>query len=542
MFATCFGRAKRAYLKARHWLPFALLLILPLVRCGQYLSQFTDEDREITLTYVSDNSSTFQFDANGGYITVQFYADRFVNYSIRYGADCTGGTLAATLPQSGTAGANITVAARMNYTELMANSGKGLICVADKANYKQASLTKTFSTSSITNYVTQYNETNGASGAALSSGVSGEFQMFQVEQTSPNWSNNSVNRDGGTTKQTGVDFNYGMLMAIDVNDGYKQKFFVVDRNNHRILIFNSIPLSNAVNPDIVVGQADFTSGGSATTATSFNQPTALAVCSDGKMFVADSQNNRVAGYNRVPTANGSAMDFVLGQANFTTGTATSATATTLSIPYGVSCISSRLYIVDRGYHRIVVHTPVPTANTAAAFAIGQANLTSGTLGTDYSTTPYLNEPVQVLYTGSQFIITEAFNNRAVVFNSLPTAAGAFPVYRIGQLLITDSSANQGGVNPNQSSLSGPRGMAYRSGKLAIADTNNHRIMFFDLPITANTPNATHQMGQPDFSTGTVPGTTAKGTFNSPKDVLFDGSYIRVQDRGNNRMQVLALPF
>ena len=450
--------------------------------------------------------------------------------------------MAATLPQSGSADAGVTVSARMNYKELMANAGTGWICVADKAAYQKTSLAKTFSVSTIANYVNQFNDSRGASGAPLSSGVSAEFQMFQTEQTSPGWSNNSLNRDGGATKQNGVNFNFGMLVAIDVNDEYKQKFFVVDRNNHRILIFNAIPASNAVNPDVVVGQAGFTSGASATTASGFNEPTAVAVCADGKMFVADSQNNRVAGFNRVPTANGASMDFVLGQTNFTTGTATAVSATTLSVPYGVACISSRLYIADRGYNRIVVHSAVPTANTAASFAIGQANLAAGGSGTDYSGTPYLNEPVQVLYTGSQFFITEALNHRVVVFSSLPSAAGAMPTYRIGQALITGGAANQGGANPTQSSLSGPLGMAYRSGKLAIADTDNHRLMFYDLPITANNPNATHQMGQANFTTGTLPGTTARGTFNSPKDVLFDGNYIRVQDRGNNRLQVVSLPF
>lgn len=512
--------------------------------CAHYLSQFTDEDKDILLTYAGDNSSTLNFDASGGFITVQFSADRFVNFTIRYGAGCTGGALAGVLPQSGSADAGVSVFARMNYADLIANSGTGWICVEDKAAYKKASLAKTFPTSGITSYATQVNETNGASGPALTTGVSAEYQLFQTEQASPGWSNKFINRDGGTTKQNGVDFNYAMLVAIDVNDSYKRKFFVVDRNNHRILILNRIPLSNAVSPDVVVGQADFTSGGLGTTAANFNQPTAMTVCADGKMFVADSQNNRVAGYNRIPTTNGASMDFVLGQTNFTTGTATAASATTLSIPYGVSCISSRLYIADRGYHRLVVHNPVPTGNTAAAFAVGQPDLITATMGADYSlpTPSYLNEPVQVLYSGSQFFIADAFNSRVLVFNSIPTAAGAIPVFNVGQILVSDSSVNQGGVNPTDKSLARPRGMAFRSGKLAVADTENHRLIFHDLPITANNPTATHQMGQPDMNTGTLAGVTAKGTFNNPRDLLFDGSYIWVQDRGNNRLQVLALPF
>ena len=126
-----------------------VLFSLLVSHCGRYLSQFSDEDLPIRITYAGDNSGSMNVDQTGGYITVQFSADRFVNYSIRYGADCTSGTLAQTLPQSGSAAAGETVSARMNYTELMANSGSGWICVADKAAYQKASLRKTFSVSVI---------------------------------------------------------------------------------------------------------------------------------------------------------------------------------------------------------------------------------------------------------------------------------------------------------------------------------------------------------------------------------------------------------
>ena len=513
--------------------------------CARYLSQFTDEDREIVLSYVGDNSSTMQVDANGGFITVQFYADRYVNYSIRYGADCTSGTLAQILPQSGSAAAAETVSARMNYTELMANSGSGMICVADNAAYKKASLVKTFSTSAISGYVTQYNETYGASGTPLSTGQTSEFEMFQVEQSSPSWSNNLINRDGGAAKQNGVSFNYGMVTAIDVNDGYKLKLFVIDRNNNRVLVFNSIPTSNAASPDVVIGQPDFVTGTAGITQQKLDQPVAAAVCANGRLYISDRTNHRVAGFNRIPVSNGANMDFVLGQPDYVTNTLVAVSSTSLNLPYGVSCISNKLYVADRGNNRVVVFNPPPTSTaTAASFAVGQPNLTSSTAGADYtSITNYLNNPGLIMYSGSQFFIADIGNNRVLVINSLPTAALASPSYVIGQLSSLGTTANQCNcTTPGQNTLSGARSLAFRSGKLAIADTGNHRLTFYNLPISFNTPNATHQMGQPDFSTGTVPGTTAKGTFSSPKDLIFDGNYIWVQDSGNNRLQRLLLPF
>lgn len=519
--------------------------------CAHYLSQFTDEDKDILLTYAGDNSSTLNFDASGGFITVQFSADRFVNYTIRYGAGCTGGALAGVLPQSGSADAGVTVSARMNYSDLMANSGTGWICVTDKAAYQKASLGKTFSTSAINNYVTQYNETYGASGAPLSTGTTTEFEIFQVEQAAPAWSNNLVNRDGGTTKQAGVSLNYGMLTAFDPNDGYKLKMFVIDRSNNRVLIFNSIPGSNSTNADVVIGQTDFVTGTAGVTQQNFDQPVSATVCSDGRLFISDRSNHRIAGFNRIPQSNGAPMDFVLGQAGFTVNPLVAASASTFNLPYGVSCISSRLYVADRGNNRVVVFNPPPTSTGAtASFVIGQQDMVTATPGADYTsfpipTTSYLNNPGQVIYTGSQFFVADIGNNRVLVFSSLPSAALATPVYVIGQPSSSGTTANQCGVcpaPPGQKTLSGPRSLAYRSGKLAIGDTGNNRLVFHDLPISGSNLSATHQMGQPNFSTGTVPGTTAKGTFSSPKDVIFDGNYIWVQDSGNNRLQYLALPF
>lgn len=512
--------------------------------CARYLAQFTDEDQPIRITYVGDNSASLNVDANGGYITVQFSADRFVNFTIRYGSDCTSGALAAVLPQSGSAESGVTVSARMNFSELMANSGSGFICLADKAAYQKASLKKTFSTTAINAYVTQYNETYGASGSPLATGINTEYEMFQVEQASPGWSNNLVNRDGGTTKQSGVSLNYGLSTAIDPNDGYKLKMFLIDRNNHRVLVFDSIPRSNAEAPSIVIGQANFTAGSAGVTQQNFDQPVSAAVCADGRLFISDRSNHRVAAFNRIPQASGAAMDFVLGQAGFTANTLAAASASTFNLPYGVSCISNRLYVSDRGNNRVVVYNSVPSANVAASFAIGQPNLTSSTPGSDYTAVSnYLNNPAQVMYSGSQFFVADIGNNRVLVYSSLPSAALASPVFVIGQLSSLGTTANQCNcTTPGQNTLSGPRAMAFRSGKLAIADTGNHRLTFYNLPISFNTPNATHQMGQPDFSTGTVPGTTAKGTFSSPKDMIFDGNYIWAQDSGNNRLQYLALPF
>ncbi len=83
----------------------------------------------------------------------------------------------------------------------------------------------------------------------------------------------------------------------------------------------------------------------------------MSVCSNGKMFVADRNNNRVMVFNRVPTANGAAADFVIGQPDFVmNGAAT--TATGLNHPYAAYCMANKLFVVEQGNHRILVFDPI----------------------------------------------------------------------------------------------------------------------------------------------------------------------------------------
>ena len=95
---------------------------------------------------------------------------------------------------------------------------------------------------------------------------------------------------------------------------------VADTNHNRVLIWNRIPTSNNAPADVVVGQPNFT-----TTSVPGNTPNAKSMrgpqgvwIQNGRLYVADTQNNRVLIFNRIPTSNGVAADVVLGQPDFTT--------------------------------------------------------------------------------------------------------------------------------------------------------------------------------------------------------------------------------
>jgi len=79
-----------------------------------------------------------------------------------------------------------------------------------------------------------------------------------------------------------------------------------DTYNNRVLIWNSLPSSMNHPPDVVVGQTSFTSKsfpGHIPAASSLRGPGGVWI-QGGKLFIADTQNDRVLIYNSIPTANG----------------------------------------------------------------------------------------------------------------------------------------------------------------------------------------------------------------------------------------------
>jgi hypothetical protein len=196
---------------------------------------------------------------------------------------------------------------------------------------------------------------------------------------------------------------------------------------------------------------------------------------NGKLFVADTQNNRVMIYNRIPTTNGASADVVLGASDFTsfvepdlTKQTTSATATNLLNPVSVTSDGIRLFVTDLGYNRILVWNSIPTSNGAAAdFALGQPDLTSALAnngfkldpadttatpkqipvlctesnGTDTNSNPTyprscnatLNFPRFALSTGDRLFVADGGNDRVLVYSKTPTQSGASADYVIGQI-------------------------------------------------------------------------------------------------------------
>ena len=163
--------------------------------------------------------------------------------------------------------------------------------------------------------------------------------------------------------------------------------WVADGGNHRVLRFTDAKNkadANGAAADGVLGQSNFNSGSAnangTVAAATLNNPAGMVASNDGTLWVADGGNNRVLRFaDAAHQPNGATANGVLGQPNFTSGSATSATTTTLQSPGGLAMSSDgTLWVADGGNNRMVryddaAHQP----NGAAADGVlGQPNFTS----------------------------------------------------------------------------------------------------------------------------------------------------------------------
>jgi hypothetical protein len=97
-----------------------------------------------------------------------------------------------------------------------------------------------------------------------------------------------------------------------------------------------------------------------------------------------------------------------------------------------------------------------------------------------------------------------------------------------------------GFPVNKQCFDAPSGLAAQGSKLAIADRNNHRVLFFELPITADYAAAQQVLGQSSMTTNAA--ATSQAGLNNPRSLLFDNGYIWISDSTNNRVVVRQLPY
>jgi uncharacterized protein (TIGR03437 family) len=309
---------------------------------------------------------------------------------------------------------------------------------------------------------------------------------------------------------------------------------VADTDNNRVLIWQNPPRVSGQPADNVIGQPDLTHNGTSVppTATSLRGPSGVWIA-NGKLFVADTQDNRILIYNKIPVSNNVAADVVVGQPNFTTFvepdlTQTNATpnASNMQTPVSVTTDATHMYVADLAQSRILIWNTIPTANGAAAdVAVGQPNLVSAV--SNYS---YTINSTAVDADGHPTDVTPVMCQSNAAYAATVGQTGATAV---------DTTTNTT-LYPARcaATLSLPRFALSDGTRLFVADGGNDRVLVYNSIPTQSGQRADAILGEPDeFSDNTGQNPDGSDAFQTPVSLAYDGLNLYVGDTYNRRVLI-----
>ena len=327
---------------------------------------------------------------------------------------------------------------------------------------------------------------------------------------------------------------------------------VADTANNRVLLWKSIPTVNGQAADIVLGQTSFTSVALVTvTASGMRGPQGVWI-QGSKLFVADTQNNRVLIWNTIPTQNNQPADVVLGQPDFTTAPPVNQVSATLTAsasimlsPTSVTSDGTHLFVTDLGYNRVLIWNSIPTTTQKPAdVEIGQVGMTQtfsndqkptgdvsphlcasngtasdGTLTYQALCAYTLSFPRFALSDGTRLFVADGGNDRVLVYNSIPTANAAKADVILGEPdEFSDVFSNNDNTTLSTANIiPTPTSLAWDpvNQNLYVADATDFRILVFSPEQASLNPNSIVNAASKEvFAAGSV---VVGGTITSGND-------------------------
>lgn len=243
----------------------------------------------------------------------------------------------------------------------------------------------------------------------------------------------------------------------------------------------------------------------------------------GGLWVADSNNNRVL-HIPAPLSDG-LPDFVAGQPDFLTVDA-GLSASTLEGPRGVDEAGGKLFVADFWNNRVLIWNSIPTVfGTPADVVVGQADFVSKAIGL---TAGSLYQPTSVRVAAGRLLVCDWAMDRVLIWNTVPTTNGAPADLVLGQVGFTASTSGAAADEMNN-----PRGVWSDGVRVVVVEQWNNRVLIWNTFPAVNGQPADLVLGQPGFGSST-PGTGASSLLE-PNDVASDGVRLAVSDLGNNRV-------
>lgn len=297
-------------------------------------------------------------------------------------------------------------------------------------------------------------------------------------------------------------------------------------------------------PDATTRCLGYLSDCQTASSTNIADASGCAVGSDGKLYLSDFRNHRVLVYDQIPTSDGVAADYVIGQADFDERAEKSGSdgAGWTRFPRGIFATADKLYVANTGHHRVLIYDlPIAQNQQLASGVVGQNDYTtvSNANGSDRYTSPSA-----VILEGSRMFVLDGGHSRVMVYNAIPNS-NVPADFAIGS---PDFDSTAGGLAANR--FSGallPSRLAMIDDHLWVPDRDQGRMLGFDTTSVATDMDASFVLGQSDFTTMvTIPAADDGSTFETlvgPTAIAndADGGYVWVSEEFQHRIIRIRRP-
>jgi hypothetical protein len=225
-----------------------------------------------------------------------------------------------------------------------------------------------------------------------------------------------ANRGGEPGADT-LNWCYGVTIA-------GPRLIVCDTGNRRVLVWNEIPRQNGTPADLVLGQTDMEcrdeNGGRGVDAQGMRWPHSATFAGE-MLLVADSGNNRLMVWSRLPNESGAPCDYLIGQthpfacehnrANYWPD------AASLNMPYACTALAGGIAVADTANSRLLGFTHADFGMGAAAHRLsGQPDFYSK--GDNRWQAPVRDSlcwPYGLTACGDTVVIADSGNNRVMLW-------------------------------------------------------------------------------------------------------------------------------
>ena len=294
------------------------------------------------------------------------------------------------------------------------------------------------------------------------------------------------------------------------------RLFVADSGNNRILISD---LNGVLQKAIGSGTTGLKDG--PFDQAQFNQPQGLALSADGNtLYVADTRNHALRAVDLVSDA----VTTLAGngqRAAAAPNISAAAKSTSLASPWGLQLVGNTLYIAMAGSHELwtmdLTEQTISVAVGTGAEGIGDGAPLEATLA----------QPNEITTDGTNLYWVDPESSSV---RTMPLTGGDV------RTLVGTGLFDFGDVDglPSIAKLQHAQGIAYVNGTLYVADTYNHKIR------TVNPTTGEVKTVAGTGSPANTDGAAATAAFDEPGGISAAGGKLYIADTNNNEIRVLDL--